>query len=192
MDASPSGAVAPSPETANAATSGTNATLTEAAIHARREQLAKIHVFSTLRAEALELVARVAAEESHPRGAVMFRHGDPGEKLYLILEGKVRITRPITRDGATSDEALATLGAGDVFGEMALLDEAPRSADARVEEAAKLLTIHRDAFEDLIFVHKDLAYEVLWSVVRLLVRRLRDLNDRYTTLSFSAAPGETK
>ncbi|MFI5300888.1 MAG: cyclic nucleotide-binding domain-containing protein, partial [Polyangiales bacterium] len=93
MDASPSGAVAPPPDPANAASTATPATLSEAAVHARREQLAKIHVFSTLRADALELVARVAAEESHPRGAVMFRHGDPGEKLYLILEGKVRISR---------------------------------------------------------------------------------------------------
>ncbi len=150
---------------------------------AREDQIAKIQLFSGLRHDALRLVAQVAVEESHPMGSVIFRHGDPGEKLYVILEGRVRICREVQGMG---EEALAVLGPGEVFGEMALLDDSTRSADARVHERCALLAIHRDAFEDLLFVHKDLAYEVLWNVVRMLTKRLRETNDRFAMLSFAS------
>ena len=150
---------------------------------ALEEQIAKIHIFAGLRAEALALVAQVAVEESHPVGGVIFKHGDVGEKLYVIIEGRIRITREVSGMG---EEALAIVGPGDVFGEMALLDDAPRSATARVHERCHLLAIHRDAFEDLLFVHKELAYEVLWNVVRMLTRRLRETNDRFAMLSFAS------
>jgi CRP/FNR family cyclic AMP-dependent transcriptional regulator len=148
-----------------------------------QEQIAKIHIFAGLRPEALRLVARVAVEEQHAHGTVIFKHGDPGEKLYVILEGRVRICREVQGMG---EEALAIVGPGDVFGEMSLLDDSVRSADARVHESCRLLAIHRDSFEDLLFVHKDLAYEVLWNVVRMLTRRLRETNDRFAMLSFAS------
>jgi CRP-like cAMP-binding protein len=66
---------------------------------------------------------------------------------------------------------------------MALIDAAPRSADAKVHERCKLLALPKDAFEDLLFLHKDLAYEVLWSFVRMLTSRLRETNDKLTFLS---------
>lgn len=148
----------------------------------RIEQLAKVQLFQGLTPEALELIARVATEESHALGTKIFQHGDPGDKLYLILEGKVRISREVPGMG---EEALAVLGAGDVFGEMSLLDDSPRSADARVHERCRILSIPKDGFEDLLFLHKDLAFEVLWSFVRMLTHRLRDTNDKLTFLSIS-------
>lgn len=146
----------------------------------RLAQLQGIELFSGLKPEALDLVARIAGEEQHKRNTKIFRHGDPGDKLYLILEGRVRISREVPGMG---EEALAILGPGQLFGEMALLDEAPRSADANVHEACRVLTITRDAFDDLLFLNKDLAYEVLWSIVRMLLRRLRETNDKLTFLS---------
>ncbi|MBI5531232.1 MAG: cyclic nucleotide-binding domain-containing protein [Deltaproteobacteria bacterium] len=146
----------------------------------RLEQLSKVDVFAGLTPDALDLIANVATEELHSGGTVIFHQGEPGEKLYLILEGRVRISRTVPGVG---EEALAILNAGDVFGEMALLDEAPRSADARVHERCKLLSIPRNGFEDLLFMHKDLAYEVLWNVIRTLIRRLRETNDKLTFLS---------
>ena len=59
----------------------------------------------------------------------------------------------------------------------------PRSADARVHERCRLLGLPKDAFEDLLFLHKDLAYEVLWSVIRMLTGRLRETNDKLTFLT---------
>ncbi|WP_437683789.1 cyclic nucleotide-binding domain-containing protein [Sorangium sp. So ce131] len=148
----------------------------------RIEQLSKVPLFRGLTPAALDLISRVASEETHALGTKIFQHGDPGDKLYILIEGKVRISREIPGMG---EEALAVLGPGAVFGEMALLDEAPRSADARVHERCRLLTVSKDAFEDLLFLHKELAYEVLWNVVRMLVQRLRETNNKLTFLSVS-------
>jgi CRP/FNR family transcriptional regulator, cyclic AMP receptor protein len=146
----------------------------------RVAQLAKVPLFAGLTPAALELLSKVATEESHAMGTKIFQHGDPGDKLYVLLDGKVRISRDVPGAG---EEALAVLGPGAVFGEMALLDEAPRSADARVHERCRLLALPKDAFEDLLFLHKDLAYEVLWSVIRMLTGRLRETNDKLTFLT---------
>ncbi len=148
----------------------------------RTAQLAKVPLFAGLSETALEIISRVTTEESHALGTKIFQHGDPGDKLYIIVEGKVRISRDVPGMG---EEALAVLGQGAVFGDMALLDEAPRSADARVHERCRLLALRKDAFEDLLFLHKDLAYEVLWSVVRMLTGRLRETNDKLTFLSIT-------
>ena len=146
----------------------------------RIAQLGKVQLFAGLTPAALELISRIASEESHALGTKIFQHGDPGDKLYVILEGKVRISRDVPGMG---EEALAVLGPGSVFGEMALLDESPRSADGKAHERCRLLVITKDAFDDLLFLHKDLAYEVLWSVVRMLTQRLRETNDKLTFLT---------
>lgn len=146
------------------------------------ERLSKVELFGSLKPEALESIARVATEENHAPGTKVFQHGDAGDKLYLILDGKVRISREVPGMG---EEALAILGPGQVFGEMALLDESPRSADARAHERCRVLTIHKDSFDDLLFMDKELAYEVLWSTVRMLVGRLRETTDKLTFLSVS-------
>ena len=148
----------------------------------RLEQLQTVQIFAGLKPSALELVARIAEETQFKKGTKIFRHGDPGDRLYLILEGKVRISREVPGMG---EEALAVLGPGQVFGEMALLDESPRSADANVHEKCTVLSIARDAFDDLLFLNKELAYEVLWSIVRMLLGRLRETNDKLTFLSTS-------
>jgi CRP-like cAMP-binding protein len=147
------------------------------------DQLAQIQLFVGLKREALELIAKVATEESYARGEKIFRHGEVGDKLYLILDGKVRISREVPGMG---EEALAVLGPGQAFGEMALLDESPRSADAVVHDRCRVLCVSKDGFDDLLFLHKDLAYEVLWSVVRMLIGRLRETNDKLTFLSTSS------
>jgi CRP-like cAMP-binding protein len=97
----------------------------------REDQLAKVPFFDGLTREALSIIAQVTAEEAHALGTRIFQYGDPGDKLFIILEGKVRISREVAGMG---EEALAVLGAGQVFGEMALLDESTRSADARAHE----------------------------------------------------------
>jgi len=144
------------------------------------ELLKKVDLFAGLKPEAITLISKVATEETHALGTKIFQHGDAGDKLYLILEGQVRISRDVPGMG---EEALAVLGPGQVFGEMALLDESPRSADARVHSRCRVLAIPKDGFDDLLFMQKDLAYEVLWSMVRMLVGRLRETNDKLTFLS---------
>jgi CRP/FNR family cyclic AMP-dependent transcriptional regulator len=148
----------------------------------RLEQLSKISLFHGLAPDALVLIAEATSEERHALGTKIFHHGSVGDKLYVIVEGKVRISREVPGMG---EEALAVLGPGDVFGEMSLIDESPRSADAVVHERCRLLVLSKDSFEDLLFLHKDLAYEVLWNIVRMLTGRLRETNEKLTFLSVS-------
>ena len=170
----------PAPAAAGSAPPASAAELKAAASADREEQLAKVPFFDGLTAEALAMIAEVTTEEAYPYGTRIFQYGDPGDKLYIILEGKVRIFREV---GGMGEEALAVLAAGEVFGEMSLLDESTRSAGALAHERCRLLVITKDAFDDLLFLHKDLAYEVLWSCVRMLASRLQETNDKLTFLS---------
>lgn len=144
------------------------------------ESLGKVDLFAGIRREGLERIAAICSEESHRLGELVFREGDVGDKLFLILDGKIRISREVSGMG---EEALAVLGAGQAFGEMALIDEFPRSADARVHERCRLLVLTKEQLEDLLLLDKDLAYEILWNFVRILSSRLRETNDKMTFLS---------
>ena len=146
------------------------------------ERLALVPFFYGLTSEALDLIKRAVTEERHATGTNLFQYGDVGDKLFIILEGRVRISREIAGMG---EEALAILGPGEVFGEMSLLDEFPRSADAYVHEHCRLLVISKERFDDLLYLHKDLAYEVLWNAVKLLSMRLRETNEKVTFLTSS-------
>ena len=172
----------PSGTASGSATSATPPAVSDATTASadREAQLAKVPFFDGLTAEALAMMAEVTTEEAYPYGTRIFQYGDPGDKLYIILEGKVRIFREV---GGMGEEALAVLGTGEVFGEMSLLDESTRSAGALAHERCRLLVITKDAFDDLLFLHKELAYEVLWSCVRMLASRLRETNDKLTFLS---------
>lgn len=174
-------AKAPSNETAATDASAPTPPAPPATVE-REAQLARVPFFEGLTPEAMTMIAHVTTEEAYPYGTRIFQYGDPGDKLYIILEGKVRISREV---GGMGEEALAVLGPGEVFGEMSLLDESPRSAGAIAHEKCRLLVITKDAFDDLLFLHKDLAYEVLWSCVRMLASRLRETNDKLTFLSTS-------
>ena len=81
------------------------------------------------------------------------------------------------------EEALAILRSGAYFGEMSLIDDAPRSAHALVHERCRLFVIAKSDLEDLLFVDRDLAYELLWNFVRTLTTRLRETNDKMTFLA---------
>jgi len=144
------------------------------------EALSKIKLFTGIHPEGIERLTAVCSEESYRVGDVIFREGEVGDKLYLILEGKVRISREVSGMG---EEALAVLAPGAAFGEMSLIDDYPRSADARVHERCRLLVLTKGALEDLLFLDKDLAYEILWNFVKTLSARLRETNDKMTFLS---------
>ena len=147
------------------------------------ERLRKINLFDGVPREALEAIASITDEQSAPAGTLLFAHGDVGDRLFLIVEGKIRISRDIPGMG---EEALAVLGPGDVFGELCLFDDAPRSADARVHERCRFLSLSRDRFAELLLLRTDIAYDVLWNAVRILSKRLRETSDKLTFLSVSA------
>jgi CRP-like cAMP-binding protein len=144
------------------------------------EILAAIDLFSGLPLTHLRRVVDIGLEERYKTSATIFSEGAPGDKFYLIVEGAVRISRMVPGMG---EEALAVLRAGTHFGEMSLIDDAPRSATAVCHERCRLFVVNRKDLEDLLFVDRDLAYELLWNWVRTLSRRLRATNDKMTFLA---------
>ena len=144
------------------------------------EILAQIDLFSGLPAGHLRRVVDIGVEEQYRSSATIFSEGEPGDKFYMVLEGAVRISRIVPGMG---EEALAVLRPGNYFGEMSLIDDAPRSATAMCHEKCRLFVVNRRDLEDLLFVDRDLAYELLWNWVRTLSRRLRAANDKMTFLA---------
>jgi CRP/FNR family transcriptional regulator, cyclic AMP receptor protein len=144
------------------------------------EILAQVDIFSGLGPQVLRRVVDIGVEEQYKTNATIFSEGEPGDKFYLILDGAVRISRFVPGMG---EEALAVVRAGNYFGEMSLIDDAPRSATAVCHERCRLFVINRRDLEDLLFVDRDLAYELLWNFVRTLSRRLRATNDKMTFLA---------
>ncbi|PYO98585.1 MAG: hypothetical protein DMD60_03890 [Gemmatimonadetes bacterium] len=131
-------------------------------------------IFQDLDDGELARVSEVCREQKFAVGQQVFKEGEPGNRLFIISEGEVRISRTIPGSG---EEALAVLKPGACFGEMAIFDRSERSTDAIANTSCTLLTIARSDFELLLDFNRDVAYKVLWSVVRLLSARLRVTND---------------
>ena len=131
-------------------------------------------IFADLDDGELSRVIEVCKEQKFQGAETIFKEGDPGNRLYIIAEGEVRISRNIPGSG---EEALAVLKQGACFGEMAIFDRSERSTDAFANTDSRLLTITRSDFELLMDFNRDIAHKVLWAVVRLLSSRLRATND---------------
>jgi CRP-like cAMP-binding protein len=131
-------------------------------------------IFSDLDDDELARIAEICTEQHFKFGQTIFNEGDPGNRLFIIAEGEVRISRNVPGSG---EEALAVLKKGACFGEMAVFDRSERSTDAIANTDSTLITIARNDFEMLIDFDRDLAYKVLWRVVRLLSSRLRVTNE---------------
>jgi CRP/FNR family cyclic AMP-dependent transcriptional regulator len=146
--------------------------------------LRKVSLFEGLLPLHLKRISALCLEVEFAPTEAVFSHGDPGDGLYLILEGAVRISRRVSGIG---EEALAVLKPGQYFGEMSIVDdEMPRSADAIAHERSRLLKLPKDDLRDLMFVDRELAYELLWRFVRTLSGRLRDSNDKLLMLTVSS------
>ncbi len=136
-------------------------------------------LFADLDEGELARVAEICREQTYKPGQTIFKEGEPGNRLYVILSGDVRISRTVPGAG---EEALAILAKGACFGEMSVFDRSERSTDAFANSGCTLLTIARPDFEMLLDFNRDIAYKVLWSVVRLLSTRLRATNDNLRSL----------
>lgn len=124
----------------------------------------------------IHFLTSLSKEERFASGEVIFREGDPGDKLYIVLEGKVRISKSIPGAG---EEALAFLERGSYFGEMALIDQLPRSADARAHTGgAVVLAIPRDVLQGILDIRKLSSPRLLKILCGLIAGRLRELDEK--------------
>jgi CRP/FNR family transcriptional regulator, cyclic AMP receptor protein len=143
-------------------------------------------LFATLSEPALERLATATRERTVKRGDYVFHEGEPGDEFFFVIKGRVRISRQVPGMG---EEALAILGPGHYFGEMALVEDAPRSADAIAHETVTLLALGKTELDDLLFIDRDAAYDVLWAFVRTLSSRLRETSNKLTFLTISSKFG---
>lgn len=109
-----------------------------------------------------------------PRGTVLFREGEPGRDMFVVHEGRVRITK----SAAGQETLLSELGPGEFFGEMSILSGNPRSATATCETDCKLLVVEQRTFEAMIRGHGEIALRM----IRVLADRLQHANEQIETL----------
>jgi CRP/FNR family transcriptional regulator, cyclic AMP receptor protein len=130
-------------------------------------------LLATANAETLELIMSVAVEHEYPAGRAVLMEDAWGNAIYFVVTGWVKVRR----HGATEDDAaaLAILGRGDFFGEMAVLDESPRSTDVVSLTQVKLLSVAAQQFVKILFKDPQLHHRML----QLMVRRLRQTNYRF-------------
>ncbi len=137
--------------------------------------LKKVALFEGLTQGQLAKVAQIGHSRDVPAGAFLFREGEAGQEMFVIEKGKVRISKTVPGIG---EEALAILEPGQYFGEMAVIEDSPRSADAIAHVSCTVWVIERAKLDQLMFTDKDLAYVLLWTFVRTLSERLRETNDK--------------
>ena len=109
------------------------------------------------------------------RGEIIFCEYEPGSTVYFMQTGKVRITKIVS----DKEKTLAFIGPGDIFGEMAILEQAPRSATAIVEEDASFLEISKENFSQLVHAQPAMAIKLL----KTLAARIQDQNRKYKIIS---------
>lgn len=134
---------------------------------AHEEFLGKVPLFAACVPAEIEAIAAVAQANEFQPGQIIVTQGTPGTAFYLILQGRVEIMR----DGSS----LGALSAGDFFGEMSLLDNAPRSATIRALETTTCLMLSSWDFKALLEQHPSIAIKLL----EVLSRRLRVTDERF-------------
>jgi CRP/FNR family cyclic AMP-dependent transcriptional regulator len=144
--------------------------------------LSEIPLFSQLRESDIAGLARVTQERSYPKNSLILFADDPGDALYVVLSGQVKIIVG-AEDGR--EVILSIRGEGEFFGEMSLIDEEPRSAHVIAMENSKLLVLRRDDFNRCLREMPAIATGLL----RALCRRLRQADSMISSLVLLDVPG---
>ncbi len=148
-----------------------------------KDALSQVYLFRELAPNEMERVLSISKEKRVKKNEVVFKEGDIGDAFYLIVTGSVRISTLVPGVG---EEALTVLGEGEYFGEMALIDDAPRSASAIANDDGMLLCIGKDDFRKLLEQQTDIAYKLLWVFTKTLSARLRKTDEQLKSI-FSIA-----
>lgn len=144
--------------------------------------LATVPLFSGLDHSELETFAELTRERSYPRGSVILFENDPGDSLFIVRSGRVKVVL-IGEDGR--EVILGVLGVGQHFGEQALIDEQPRSAHVIAMEDASLIVLRREDFRKRV----ESSPNVAWTLLKEMSRRLRSADDKIGGLVLLDVPG---
>jgi CRP-like cAMP-binding protein len=137
--------------------------------------LKRVPLFSDLSEAELARFAEVTREREYPRNSVILFEDDPGDALYIVSSGQVKVVL-IGEDGR--EVILSVLGDGDFFGEMSLIDDEPRSAHVIAMKDSRLLVLRREDFRTQLQQHPAVALTLL----RVLVQRLRRADEKIGSL----------
>jgi CRP-like cAMP-binding protein len=113
---------------------------------------------------------------SVPEGRIVFNEGDAGSQMFVIIDGEIEIVK---RTSAEASKTLITLKKGDIFGEMALIDELPRSATAIAKKPGMLLVMDQELFFSMARTNADFAFKM----IRVLSERIRKSNETISKLA---------
>ena len=144
--------------------------------------LAPVPLFSGLDRDALQEFAAITREKSYPKGSVILFEDDPGDSLFIVHEGRVKVVL-VGEDGR--EVILGVLGVGEHFGELSLIDEQPRSAHVIAMEDATMLVLRRDDFRARV----ERSPAVAWAMLQGLSQRLRRADEKIGGLELLDVPG---
>jgi len=148
--------------------------------------LRRVKIFAELTDEQLERFVTFMEIERVKQWTEIVKQGGPGDAMYLVLEGELRVRMMI----GGKETILVTLGAGEFFGEISLFDHGPRSADVVANTDILLLKISAKKFEKVISQAPDLAAPFLFAMGKTLTARIRADNKRYRdSVNFARAAG---
>ena len=136
-------------------------------------------MFQGIDAAELKLIAPEMTEQAYAQWEVLFCEGDPGDRLFLLLSGTMQVY--VERDAKII--TYARLEAGEFFGEMALMESAPRSATVRAEGPSVCLTLSRDSFLDLLQRQPQIVLRMMKDLFPRLRRTNVQLQDYATRLA---------
>ncbi|MHB8523224.1 MAG: cyclic nucleotide-binding domain-containing protein [Limisphaerales bacterium] len=155
-----------------------------APVHLKPGSLRRIKIFANMSDAQLERFVHFMETQNSRQWSSVVKQGDPGDAMYLVLDGEVRVRLII----GGKETILATLGPGEFFGEFALFDHGPRSADVVTNKDALLLKVSAAAFQKVVDEAPDLATPFLLSVCKTLAARIRADNKRFQdSVRFSRA-----
>ena len=146
------------------------------------ELLSRVPLFAELEQGELERISRVAVPRTFPGGTRVFHEGDHSDACYIVRSGVFRVTREHPDGRAIT---LASLGVGDFFGELAMLDGEVRSASVEALDEGELLALPASDVRGLLKRNPEIALKLVFA----LVRRLRAANERISRQSFQTVPG---
>jgi CRP/FNR family cyclic AMP-dependent transcriptional regulator len=138
--------------------------------------LRRVPLLSSLNEQQLETLAAGSTRRNFPKGRTIVAEGEPSQTLYILLSGRAKVQRS---DSEGKEVILAVLGSGDFFGEMSLIDEAPRSASVITLESCDFMGINKDSFKSMLMQSS----EMCMAVMKGMVRRLREADKKIETLA---------
>jgi diguanylate cyclase (GGDEF)-like protein len=144
-----------------------------------RRALKKTAIFEDLRDEELDILLSRMKQAKAAKGKTVFREGEEGEELYVIMQGSVNISMRLA-DG--TDLHLAAIDAGSFFGEMAIIENAPRSAACTAAEKCEFLSLHRNDFYAIIHDYPEMALKILYRMLLIMSERFKDAGAALTEM----------